>query len=380
MLGPEEIEQAIIAFESASGKQLSPEELSRFKVNLVSMNGDPGASLTKLAETLTEIAEGEEIEDVTQHDYVAFENIVNDLLEQKLKDNTALSDVTSHKWIESLESIFDRFEHSQAILTTMNYVKADLKNKKVHWDRFTFKDSRNIIHAASILDRKIVNYLTLKNLLGPLNFRNTVEVREFWEKANALAKLSRTSPFAEYMKETLDFFSYFPSNTYTGVVDAYYHHMQKKYDKVFIRCMDSIGFVPTLALTCFANTKMTQPLWKGIDDWLSLWREIAPSEPSKLEGGVFSTSFLESSREFQRGVTDFEEQTKTDMDNRKRRQPEPTIYLPNNKRVKAHEIGNIFTNQVTHGVPTLTPPNSIPTGKAPTGSHGRPTVDSQQKR
>ncbi|GEQ66783.1 hypothetical protein JCM33374_g446 [Metschnikowia sp. JCM 33374] len=61
---------------------------------------------------------------------------MNDVLEPIFLNAEPLSETTAYKWQEMLEMIFDSFPLSKEILTTENYVNANLTGRKVHWNLY----------------------------------------------------------------------------------------------------------------------------------------------------------------------------------------------------------------------------------------------------
>ncbi|KAM9908395.1 hypothetical protein OXX79_000404 [Metschnikowia pulcherrima] len=328
----------IAKWQEEAGRELTPADLATLRPvrpHTLKEEGDSGFTPQTLGEALPKAVEGEVVEETTQHDYVAFETFVQDVLAQEFKESYELSDVSSFKWCETLVSVFDMFEGSQKILTTKDYLRADLSANKVQWDRFAFKGTKNITHAASILDRKIVHHLTSNKLCGPLTLEGSLTTRKFWIKASTLAKLSRTEPYSQYIEDTCNFMMRLQDVPFEKNLAEYYNMMQKKYDKTFISFMDKQGVVTFVLFRWYHKTKFEPAMLKYLDEQLAKHR----IKPEDINGGQTLLKEIDSSPAWQEGIRDFQTSAMNDLKRRRLHQNEPTI-LAADKKIKLSALFN----------------------------------------
>lgn len=151
---------------------------------------ESGLSKDEMAKLLSDATENQLLERTLILDRYLFEKSMKSRVKQYFRNVEPLNITTANKWIESFNGFFKDFEHLKEILTTKDYIKADVKQKVVNWGIFTFSGNQDIKMALMTIETTMIKYFKKRDLLGEaseLPEENYLTILEIWIQAVKLA-------------------------------------------------------------------------------------------------------------------------------------------------------------------------------------------------
>ncbi|GEQ71360.1 hypothetical protein JCM33374_g5043 [Metschnikowia sp. JCM 33374] len=232
-------------------------------------NGASGFTAATLSDFLPQIAEGTSASATKSDEFVEFREDVKEEVRFAFDAIPPLSRVTAFKWLEVLVEFFSKYDKSQVILTTRNYMEADFDRCELTWGFRTFQGSFSIRNAARIVDRALLDYLCQKKLIPEYIYddRNT---RNLWLDINGMADPLDTDPIEQYLDDALEFtesslqHADYGPNPFGEVQHAYQKLMATKYDKIFVSFMEQQGISVFLMYDNFRRRGDTEVILKTL--------------------------------------------------------------------------------------------------------------------
>lgn len=151
---------------------------------------ESGLSKDEMAKLLSDATENQLLERTLILDRYLFEKSMKSRVKEYFRNVEPLNTTTANKCIDSFNGFFKDFEHLKEILTTKDYIKADVKQKVVNWGIFTFSGNQDIKMALMTIETTMIKYLTKRDLLGEaseLPEENYLTILEIWIQAVKLA-------------------------------------------------------------------------------------------------------------------------------------------------------------------------------------------------
>ena len=183
-------EEEFAAFRKVVGNSIDKRTLDLLKLALLitpTNTADSGLDYEALPELLPKMAEGKTPpESMPETVFILFQRFLREEIHRNLKDLKPLTTLSASKWIESLETLLETFDHAKLILTTIGYEKAIFERNSLKWSRFLLEGNQVIKDALDALDKDIVNYLIQKDALACLHNLRKITVHDIWLKTASL--------------------------------------------------------------------------------------------------------------------------------------------------------------------------------------------------
>ncbi|KAM9906056.1 hypothetical protein OXX79_001775 [Metschnikowia pulcherrima] len=183
-------EEEFAAFRKLVGNSIDKRTLDLLKLALLispTNTADSGLDYEALPEILPKMAEGKTPpESMPETVFISFQRFLREEIRRTLKDLEPLTTSSASKWIDSLETLLESFDHAKSILTTIGYEKAIFERNSLKWSRFLLEGNQVIKDALDALDKDIVNYLKEKDALACLHNLSKITVHDVWSKATLL--------------------------------------------------------------------------------------------------------------------------------------------------------------------------------------------------
>lgn len=296
--------------------------------------GDSGLTTLTLPSALTQKGKDEVLADNTTLELDGLSKLVEKTMVEHFGKLEPLGPNNGHKWCEAFGEFFQKFLHSQSILTTSNYETANFEKCKLDWRQFKFHGQYGISQATVIMDTGVITYLKSREIINIFKGQ-PVKTRDVWIRANKLSKASRTSIFQNYFEDAINFWSYVTQDTLSDAFMEYLIQMNNKYDKVFVKFMESLGFPMYAAYIWMGNTAMGKTLLKTLETLLAQYRK----NYSPIEGITKFLDKVEDIEVWTEGVNDNCDAAAEEIRNRRKRQGDSTVYLLNTKRAQLKDFG-----------------------------------------